>query len=172
LTIEGDTTTSDQAANPCPAAVEGQTSTHLVLRSLIGVMAAAAQEQTLFDELNDSNTPIESLVEDKVTHKYTLHPFDDEIPAIERLPVLRIDWKHETEVKSKQPVPRLEPIQPLIELSYRNKSYSIADPKDQPVPENEYWNRDVFRLIGALTAQVTVDVSKYPIPNILQLGTP
>jgi len=167
LSIQGDTTTPDQAANPCPAAAEGQTSTHLVLRSLIGVMAAAAQEQTLFDELNDSNTPIESL---DATH--TTHPFDEEIPAIERLPVLRIDWKPETAVKAKQPVPRPEPTQPLIELSYRDKSYLIADPKDHPVPEDQYWNRDVFRLIGALTAQVTVDVSKYPIPNILQFGAP
>jgi hypothetical protein len=40
-----------------------------------------------------------------------------------------------------------------------------------PVPENEYWNRDVFRLIAALTAQVTVDTSKYPIANILQLNS-
>jgi hypothetical protein len=177
LTIQGDTTTPDQAANPCPSATEGQTSTHLVLRSLIGVMAAAAQEQTLFDELNDSNTPIESL-----DGKHTMNPFDTEIPAIERLPVLRIDWKPETQVKAKQPAQRMEHTQPLIELSYRDKDYLIADPKDQVtndpvtkdqvVTENQYWNRDVFRLIGALTAQVTVDVSKYPIPNILQLGTP
>ena len=44
----------------------------------------------------------------------------------------------------------------------RETEYFIADPQEQPVAENEYWNRDVFRLIAALTAQVTVDTSKYP----------
>jgi len=167
LTIQGDTTTPDQAANPCPAG--GQSSTHLVLRSLIGVMAAAAQEQTIFDELNDSNTPIESL-----DGKHTLNPFNQEIPAIERLPVLRINWKPDTAIKPGQPLPRMKRTEPVIALSYRNMNYLIADPipepQEQPVPENQYWNRDVFRLIGALTAQVTVDVSKYPIPNILNLN--
>ena len=92
--------------------------------------------------------------------------FESEIPAIERMPMLRINWKYEGES------PLAPPTQPLTELNYRGTEYLIADPREANVAENDYWNRDVFRLIGALTAQVTVDISKFPIANILQLNTP
>jgi hypothetical protein len=36
-------------------------------------------------------------------------------------------------------------------------------------PEEQSWNRDVFRLISQITSQVTVDISKFPLPQILQL---
>jgi hypothetical protein len=139
---------------------------HLFLRSLIGVMAAAAQEQKSFDELQISNTLVQPLEGNEPPHL-----FDKEIPDIELLPVLRINWKPGTEITPAQPQPRLQPTPELTELNYRGTEYIIADPRDPSVPENEYWNRDVFRLIGALTAQVTVDISKYPIANILQLNT-
>jgi hypothetical protein len=160
LTIEGDPT-PDQSENPCPKGL-AQTHTHLILRSLIGVMAAGAQEQTNFDRLNNSRTMVQPLDEGKDPPK----SFDSEIPEIERMPILRINWKYEGET------PLAPPTQPLTELNYRGTEYLIADPREAAVAENDYWNRDVFRLIGALTAQVTVDISKFPIANILQLNTP
>ncbi len=160
LTIEGDAT-PDQSENPCPKGLT-QARTHLILRSLIGVMAAGAQEQTNFDRLNNSSTMVQPLDEGKDPPK----SFDSEIPAIERMPMLRINWKYEGET------PLASPTQPLTELNYRGTEYLIADPREATVAENDYWNRDVFRLIGALTAQVTVDISKFPIANILQLNTP
>ncbi len=160
LTIEGDPT-PDQSENPCPKGLT-QARTHLILRSLIGVMAAGAQEQTNFDRLNNSRTMVEPLDEGNDPPK----SFESEIPAIERMPMLRINWKYEGES------PLAPPTQPLTELNYRGTEYLIADPREANVAENDYWNRDVFRLIGALTAQVTVDISKFPIANILQLNTP
>ncbi len=165
FTIEDDSTSAEQGSNPCPTGND-QSSVHLVLRSLIGVMAAAAQEQAPFDALNDSNTPVQAL--DGTGRS---HPFDEEIPDIERLPILRIDWKPDTLVTPAQPLPPLQPTPQLVAVNYRGTNYFIADPEDPLVRENEYWNRDVFRLIGALTAQVTVDISKYPVPDILQLHT-
>jgi hypothetical protein len=160
LTIEGDPT-PDQSENPCPKGLT-QAHTHLILRSLIGVMAAGAQEQTNFDRLNNSRTMVQPLEEGRDPPK----SFDSEIPEIERMPILRINWKYEGET------PLAPPTQPLTELNYRGTEYLIADPREAAVAENDYWNRDVFRLIGALTAQVTVDISKFPIANILQLNTP
>ncbi|MGA7157346.1 MAG: hypothetical protein WBY53_10885 [Acidobacteriaceae bacterium] len=159
LTIEGDAT-PDQSENPCPMGLK-QARTHLILRSLIGVMAAGAQEQINFDRLNNGTTMVKPL--DKGTD--SAKPFETEIPDIERQPILRITWKNEGGT------PLAPPTQPLTELNYRGTEYLIADPKEAAVAENDYWNRDVFRLIGALTSQVTVDISKYPIANILQLNT-
>jgi hypothetical protein len=45
-----------------------------------------------------------------------------------------------------------------------------VDPS-QYARENETWNRDMFRLIDQLSSQVTVDISKFPLPDILQLRT-
>ncbi len=160
LTIEGDPT-PDQSENPCPRGLS-QARTHLILRSLIGVMAAGAQEQTNFDRLNNSRTMVQPLDEGKDPPK----SFESEIPEIERLPILRINWTSTGEI------PLAPPTQPLTELNYRGTEYLIADPREVTIAENDYWNRDVFRLIGALTAQVTVDISKFPIANILQLNTP
>jgi hypothetical protein len=129
-----------------------------VLRSLIGVMAAAAQEQTPFDKLVESNQLIMKLKDEKEARR-----FNEAIPEIERLPIIRINWKHTGEAKLGTPTP------PLTELTYRGVNYLVADPRDASIAEDEYWNRDVFRLISALTAQVTVDTSKYPVPDILQL---
>ena len=162
LTIEGDPT-PDQLENPCPRTLTSAR-THLVMRSLIGVMAAGAQEQINFDKLNNSRTMVQPLVQKGAVDQPK--SFDSEIPDIERLPVLRINWKSQTET------PIGPSTQPLTELNYRGNEYLIADPKAAAVAENDYWNRDVFRLIGALTAQVTVDISKFPIANVLQLNTP
>ena len=89
----------------------------------------------------------------------------ERLPSIERLPVLRISWK------TPAAIALAPPTKPLTELNYRDNEYLIADPLEAAVEENDYWNRDVFRLIGALTAQVTVDISKFPIANISQLNS-
>jgi hypothetical protein len=57
---------------------------------------------------------------------------------------------------------------PIIQLNYRGISYRIADDKKNLGTDNQYWNRDVFRLINQLTSQVTVDISKFPLTEILQ----
>jgi hypothetical protein len=57
---------------------------------------------------------------------------------------------------------------PIIELNYRGKDYRIVDQKTTEGTDNQYWNRDVFRLINQLTSQVTVDISKFPLTEILQ----
>ena len=58
--------------------------------------------------------------------------------------------------------------EPVIQVNYRGKNYRIADAKSPGFAENQYWNRDVFRLINQLTSQVTVDISKFPLTEILQ----
>jgi hypothetical protein len=161
FTIEGDSTKPNQTGEPCPTGDES-TSVHLVLRSLIGVMAAAAQEQALFDELKQHD----SLIEGKEGLRFL-----EAVPEIEQVPVLRINWRPVPGVEPAQPLSGLQLTAALVELNYRGTDYLIADLQDPLLQENEYWNRDVFRLVGALTAQVTVDISKYPIANILQLNS-
>jgi hypothetical protein len=89
LTIEGDPT-PDQSENPCQKGLT-RARTQLILRSRIGVMAADAQEQANFDRLNNSRTMVQSLDEGKDAPK----SFDSEIPAIERMLRLRINWTYD-----------------------------------------------------------------------------
>ena len=62
-------------------------------------------------------------------------------------------------------------------MNYRGKDYVVADVDPDSVTtadyaiQNETWNRDMFRLINELSSQVTVDISKFPLPDILQLRT-
>jgi hypothetical protein len=79
------------------------------------------------------------------------------VPSIERIPLLRLT-SNTGDHERKQ----------FATVSYRNKTYSIPDTSDKTVPENEYWDRDMFRLISELTSQVTVDISKFPLTEILQ----
>jgi hypothetical protein len=61
----------------------------------------------------------------------------------------------------------------VIRVNYRGKTYAIADlnpGEKQFYAPNQYWNRDVFRLVSQLSAQVTVDISKFPLPTVLQLN--
>ena len=165
--IEDDPSRPSANGGPCPIQdpddrnIPGQNVTaRLVLRSLIGVMTAAAQEQSLFDQLQSRNPSFHYLKEESQGVG-----FMEAVPKSELLPVLRIDWKPEYGI---DPGPATSP---LIDLNYREIRYQVADPRNMPVAINTYWNRDVFRLIAALTAQVTVDTSKYPIANILQLNS-
>ena len=61
-----------------------------------------------------------------------------------------------------------EQAHPIVQLGYRGKVYRIADEKSLFGSENQYWNRDVFRLVNQLSSQVTVDISKFPLTEILQ----
>ncbi len=138
--------------NPGAADTAGDTqnvSCHLVMRSMIGLMTAAAQEQDGFDELKESNPLIDS----------ALH-FKEAVPPIEQNPILRLTWK-----------PEDVHISPLVEVAYENKQYMVTDRSNPANPEELSWNRDVFRLISQITAQVTVDISKFPLPQVLQLHT-
>jgi hypothetical protein len=170
FTIEDDVVKPVQGAGPCPIdnqdAPPNPVTARLVLRSLIGVMAAVSQEQKPLDRIIGSNTRVTGLVEEPQGLSFT-----QAIPEIELLPILRINWKQDGDLKLIPPTKTTT----TTKLNYRDIDYLIADSDmggaPVPVPENEYWNRDVFRLIAALTAQVTVDTSKYPIANILQLNS-
>lgn len=72
-------------------------------------------------------------------------------------------------------------------LTYEGRNFMVTDADLSQVPwdkcdqdvanpqltcvarENQYWNRNMFRLIGELSSQVTVDISKFPLPAVLQL---
>jgi len=170
FTIEDDVVKPVQGGGPCPInsqdAPQNPVTARLVLRSLIGVMAAVAQEQKPLGTIIGSNSLVTGLVEESLGLG-----FKQAIPEIELLPILRINWKPDGE----GPLVSPSKATTTTKLEYRDIDYMIADSDtgEAPlkVPENEYWNRDVFRLIAALTAQVTVDTSKYPIANILQLNS-
>lgn len=137
----------------CPSIPPGGASVHLVMRSLVGLMAAVAQEQDPFQALLKNGSPLPT-----VTANDKPMTFVQAVPPIERIPALRLQWTGE---KKSGP--------PLVEVGYRGVNYEIADEDSPLVPENQYWNRDMFRLVNQLTAQVTVDISKFPLPGILQL---
>ena len=178
---------------------------HLVMRSLIGLMAAAAQEQQAFDALEEKDPAYPQDLNPKdlsdfnrdffgATHMATTNapPTNDEImvegslvkmpasftslvPKIEQLPVLKL-----TEREGEAP-PSFSDEFELgklgLSLKYRGRDYYIADSesggtKGFPfVSDNQYWNRDMFRLINELSSQVSVDISKFPLPEVLQLRT-
>jgi len=134
---------------------------HLVMRSLIGLMAAAAQEQDLLEKKKSTPVPLDfdPLLK---AHRDSKRTFAELVPQLERLPLLQLKWNAEDG----------EPTLPLIApLNYRGNTYVVADRNVPSFDENQYWNRDMFRLISELSAQVTVDISKFPLPEILQLRT-
>jgi hypothetical protein len=127
------------------------------MRSLIGLMAAAAQEQAPYDVLARANPTIPN--SRYLPPELQLKPlprFMEAVPAIERIPLLSLTGKAEDELP------------PIIQVNYRGTDYRIADKKIADVADNQYWNRDMFRLIDQLTSQVTVDISKFPLSVILQ----
>jgi hypothetical protein len=133
---------------------------HLVMRSLIGLMAAAAQEQDAFDRLKSATlVPPDPLLNQDEQKQLT---FEAAVPLVERRPLLRLRWTPDDGAPT---VPLIPP------LTYRGNNYIIADASNSSFVENQYWNRDMFRLISELSAQVTVDISKFPLPEVLQLRT-
>lgn len=113
----------------------------LVLRSFLLILAAAAQEQTAYQTFF-------------IPSKYFAIT-----PPEERQPILKMRWN-----SSDGPT-----ISPLISLSYRGTSYEITDPDTGRLDQQSTWNRDVFRLIVQLASQVSVDISKFPLPTSLQV---
>jgi hypothetical protein len=119
---------------------------HLVMRSMIGVLTAAGQEQDGFADLLSKNPVVDNQ-----------NSFKSLIPVVEQRPVIRLTWNSEQSV-----------LDPLVQLSYQNRQFMVTDVTDPKTPEETSWNRDLFRLISELAAQVTVDISKFPLPLILQ----
>ncbi|MDR3797744.1 MAG: hypothetical protein P4K93_06305 [Terracidiphilus sp.] len=202
--IGGSATDQDTGKGPCTSSGHGIVTSHLVLRSIIGLMAAAAQEQAFYDALAKSGKDPEIRMDkdDLVTRIHVglliaqqIKPDHDDpdylkraaavagktfsfsqlVPAIERLPVLRLTWPGEV----KPPVGHSASSAKEIGLAvnYKGKEYVVADVDSEGVNpaeyalENETWNRDMFRLINQLSSQVTVDTSKYQQQEILQLRT-
>ncbi len=150
----------------------GNWSAKLILRSIVAVMTAAAQEQDVFEQLEETNpciphSPYERKVYNIPENREcdSSSRFVGSVPPIEQIPLLRLMWNG-------KPAPGDSP---LVAVKYQNADYWIADEKADPTRswtvENQYWNRDTFRLINALASQVTVDISKFPLPQILQLHT-
>jgi hypothetical protein len=205
-TSPGQGNPSGQASVP----KHGIVTSHLVLRSLIGLMAAAAQEQDFYDQMAKSGDPQVPVTVDPLIaeiHKGLLTaaiglnpkikdatsfpvlppgttvPFSYLVPPIERLPVLRLSWPDDV---NPSPGSFASGARELgLAVTYRGKEYLVADADlakvvdldpDKPkvsdfARENGTWNRDMFRLIDELSSQVTVDISKFPLPEILQLRT-
>ena len=111
------------------------------------MMAAAAQEEDTFDSLM-------ALAK--------ADPAQDPIPASEMQPLLTLKWNRRDE-KILTPA--------LVHLDYMGKSYLIADPVGEDPLKASSWNRDNFRIITQLVSMVTVDISKFPVQQILQLRT-
>jgi hypothetical protein len=57
----------------------------------------------------------------------------------------------------------------LVAVDYQGQSYQVTDPVTGKVDESSSWNRDVFRLLAELATQVSVDISKFPLPTTLQV---
>ncbi len=207
--IGGSASDQDTGTGPCTSQdtpKHGIVTSHLVLRSLIGLMAAAAQEQAFYDILAKSSDPEIPMAKDDLVARIHvglmiaqgLDPkdpkqdnanylaleqklqgmtftFNQLVPPIERLPVLRLTWPDQV----KPPVSHYAAYAKDygLALSYRGHDYVVADvdtdcvDPNQFATENETWNRDMFRLIDQLSSQVTVDISKFPLPDILQLRT-
>jgi hypothetical protein len=205
--IGGSATDQDTGIGPCTSQTadkHGIVTSHLVLRSLLGLMAAAAQEQAFYDALAKYGDPDVHMEKDDLVRRIhvglliaqKLDPlkqddpayqarvkaisgmtfkFSQLVPPIERLPVLRLTWNSDI----KPPVSKFAAYAKDygLSLDYRGRTYVVADVDTDSVDpsqyarENETWNRDMFRLIDQLSSQVTVDISKFPLPDILQLRT-
>jgi hypothetical protein len=218
--IGGSATDQDTGIGPCTSEADKEhegdqkhegdkkhyvVTSHLVLRSLIGLMAAAAQEQSFYDALAKSGKdPLITVGQDDIVQRIHVGlltaqgldlkkqddpdyqaragavagkqvPFSLLVPPIERLPVLRLTWP--AEVKPGMDPSASDARGYGLAVTYRRKDYVVADVDPAAVTsadyavQNETWNRDMFRLINELSSQVTVDISKFPLPDILQLRT-
>jgi hypothetical protein len=161
FSIEGDVNSEEDTDGQGLCPPKGGISSHLVMRSMVGIMAAAAEEQIPFEDLVQYNPEIPPDPDVPAAPSTAPLPhFANQVPQIELQPLLRLTWK-----EGPPPSP------PLIRVNYRDTDYLIADNSNPDMPVNEYWNRDMFRLIDDLTSQVTVDISKFPLPETLQLHT-
>jgi hypothetical protein len=133
-------------------------SAQFVMRSLIGAMAAAAEEEDVFNEiLGHKECPLTGTPPAGCQGR---------IPAVERYPLLTLTWKHTWSSEDEE-----KPLtNSLVELDYMGTTYRVADiaNKDDLLLQSS-WNRDMFRIISQLSSEITVDLSKFPLPTVLQL---
>ncbi len=101
--------------------------------------------------------------------------FTSLVPKIEQLPVLKLTEREGDAPLSARNAFELGKLG--LNVKYRGRDYYIADSESSGakgfpfVSDNQYWNRDMFRLINELSSQVSVDISKFPLPEVLQLRT-
>ncbi len=138
--IEGAKASQGEDTGACLVSGTGTASSHLVMRSLIGLMAAAAQEQEPFDQLTKEEQPVadssdklvldvhQALVGatgaakdaphywDRMSKEATPHTFSQLIPSIERLPVLQLIWPAGTKLPD-----------PYTAVVYGHQTYAIND---------------------------------------------
>ena len=95
----------------CESAAPGAISAHLVMRSLIGIMAAVAQEQAPFDALVNYPALLPRTSDSADERQLS---FSQAVPPIERLPSLRLKWS---------PEDKSGPT--LVEVNYRGGNYSV-----------------------------------------------
>lgn len=107
--------------------------TRLILRSYSRLLEAAAAEQRDFYKLMNSAS------------------FASMVPVGQRQPIIRTRWDGCAEKLEK----------PLASVSYQGKQYSITDPQTPPQAFSSTRNRDAFRILVALSSQVTVDIAKF-----------
>lgn len=161
FSLEGTPRRESEEQDVCPP--NGEMSAHLYMRSIIEIMAASAQEEVPFEALLHDDPIVPNDPQQPDPH-YTPRPFTTQVPRIEQVPVLRLQWKG---------VGSEDLMQPLVTVAYHNNTYRVTDEKPDasspPLVANQSWNRDMFRLIEGLSSQVTVDISKFPLPEILQL---
>jgi hypothetical protein len=89
----------------------------------------------------------------------------DPIPLAEQVPLLTLTWKHA--FKSEDDERALT--NSLVELDYLGTTYKVADVKSDDPLSQVSWNRDMFRIIAQLSSEITVDLSKFPLPTVLQI---
>ncbi|HRJ09176.1 MAG TPA: hypothetical protein PK490_18190 [Prosthecobacter sp.] len=120
------------------------TQARLVLRSLGGVMAAAAREQEDFERILREHGG----------------EFLERTPECQREPVLRLVW---------QDVPRAELLKASVRLTHAGREYMVTDRKmtDRQMCEAGSRNRDVFRLLMGLYHLVSADMEKLKFPQTL-----
>jgi hypothetical protein len=152
LTNQGDTLRNVRAILTSPEGFSiqgdllnksGATGSQLILRSFMGAMTAAAEEQTYFNLVMNKR-------------------FEANVPRRELRPILRMKWNGVS-----------EPLQPaLVALDYHGQSYAITDPVGDSHGDMTLntWNRDVFRLLTQLAGQASIDTSKFPLPTSLQVS--
>lgn len=135
-------------------APKGSYNVRLVMRSLLGVMLALANEQKSYDYFNDFR-----IKNGEAT---------DHVPSFEDHPALTLNWDGSGAHES---VDADSSTKPVVSLDYKGLRYSVEDrpgfisyKTEDPDRGDVTWNRDVFRLMVQLSLQVTADPSSFAQP--------
>jgi hypothetical protein len=142
LALFGAVMTNGFVVRDSAAGDEGASSL-LVMRSLMGSMAAMASEQEAWENLKQTDPGFEGL-----------------IPANEDYPALQLVWP-ETSL----------PDNALASVNYVKQRFTVADPPPAStnVLQSPSWNRDVFFLLIQLSYQVTTNTSSLVAPSVIQI---